>query len=255
MSIVIPCRYIISNTTPLSPCTAHFKTAHLHKSINTHFYSYYFQSILLFLLANEYGLLATSMLLLLFLFVNYFITYFRLLCVYFFKKIFFRLFALWIIYECMCILKTESKERWLHSFAFPFDFSTLDIDRICKHSKLIHKTIFKNFQRCFDKSNVNSNKRWKNVPVFGSSRSISLPSIFEPITNLCWCQTSRLGQFAFFSWIWIRILKVPFAQKAACSLFKAMCLLFTIPNGAWQRELFPNTIFINGTCNNGIWPI
>lgn len=173
----------------------------------------------------------------------------------FLKKIFFRLFALWIIYDVCVFLKQNLRnDGFIHLF-FLSIFLRLTLTEFVNTANSFIKLFLNISKDGFDKSNVNSNKRWKNVPVFGSSRSISLPSIFEPIANLCWCQTSRLGQFAFFCWIWIRILKVPFAQKAACSLFKAMCLLFTIPNGAWQRKLFPNTIFINGTCNNRIWPI
>lgn len=95
----------------------------------------------------------------------------------------------------------------------------------------------------------------KIVPVFGRSGSIALPSIFEPIPNLCWRQTGRLSQFTFLCRIWIWILQVPFAQQTTCALFEAMRFLFAIPDGAGQRELFAHTILVNGTWNNRIGPI
>lgn len=46
------------------------------------------------------------------------------------------------------------------------------------------------------------------LPIFCSSCSISLSSIFKPISNLCRCQIGFFGKFALFCRIWVWILKI-----------------------------------------------
>ena len=62
-------------------------------------------------------------------------------------------------------------------------------------------------------------------------RSVSLPSIFEPIWDLSSGEPSGLWQFSLFPRAGIRIVVVPFPQDLARLFFEAVGSLFAVPNG------------------------
>lgn len=86
------------------------------------------------------------------------------------------------------------------------------------------------------------------LPVLGGRRPIALPSILEPVAHLGGRQPGRLRQLALLGRIRVRILQVPLAQQAARALLEAVRLLFAVPDGARQRELFAHPVLVDGTC-------
>lgn len=83
--------------------------------------------------------------------------------------------------------------------------------------------------------------RW-NVPLLGLCGSVPLPSVFEPVADLCGGQSCGLGQLSLFSRGWIRVVCVPLSQDASGLLLEAVAGLLAVPYRAWQGEFPPNAV-------------
>lgn len=88
-------------------------------------------------------------------------------------------------------------------------------------------------------------------PILGRRGAVALPPILEPVAHLRGRQPGGLRQLALLGRIRVRVLQVPFAQQAARALLEAVRLLFAVPDGARQRELFAHAILVDGTCVGG----
>jgi len=75
------------------------------------------------------------------------------------------------------------------------------------------------------------------ITVFLLGCSISLSSIFEPIRNLSYCKSRRLGEFSFFSGTWVRIVLIPVSQDGPRLLLEAVRSLLPVPDCAGQGKL------------------
>lgn len=84
------------------------------------------------------------------------------------------------------------------------------------------------------------------LPFFGFSCSVSLPSVFEPVADLCGRESRGLRQLSFFPWGWIRVVGVPLPEDAPALLFEAVARLLSVPDGSGQRELSPDAVLPYG---------
>ena len=69
-----------------------------------------------------------------------------------------------------------------------------------------------------------------NIPIFCCCGSVSLSSIFEPISNLRRGEVGFFSELPFFRRIRIGVLNVGFPKDSSSSFFKTMGFLFSIPN-------------------------
>lgn len=81
---------------------------------------------------------------------------------------------------------------------------------------------------------------------FCLSCPISLPSVFEPVADLCGRESRGLGQLSFLPWGWVRIVGVPLPKDAPTLLFEAVACLLSVPDGAGQGELSSDAILSYG---------
>lgn len=78
------------------------------------------------------------------------------------------------------------------------------------------------------------------------SRSISLPSVFEPVADLRGRESRGLGQLSFLPWGWIRVVGVPLSEDTPALLFEAIARLLSVPDRAGQGELSPDAVLPYG---------
>ena len=91
-----------------------------------------------------------------------------------------------------------------------------------------------------------------HLPILGSRRSVALSSILEPVSHLRRSQSCGLGQFPFLCGIWVRILQIPLAEQTTRPLLETVGLLLSVPDGAGQRELLPDTVLVDGSCGRNM---
>ena len=84
------------------------------------------------------------------------------------------------------------------------------------------------------------------MPVLSCGGSVSLASVFEPVSDLCRCESGGLRQFAFLSRVRVRVLQVPLPQQTARPLLEAVRLLLAVPDCPGQRELLADAVLVDG---------
>lgn len=77
-------------------------------------------------------------------------------------------------------------------------------------------------------------------------RSVSLPSVFEPVADLRGGESRGLGQLSFLPRGWVGIVGVPLPENAPALLLEAVACLFSVPDGPGQGELSPDTVLPHG---------
>lgn len=84
------------------------------------------------------------------------------------------------------------------------------------------------------------------LPLLRLRRSVSLPSVFEPVADLSGRESRGLGQLSFLPRGWVRVVGVPLSKDAPALLLEAVTRLFPVPDGAGQGELSPDAVLPHG---------
>ena len=84
------------------------------------------------------------------------------------------------------------------------------------------------------------------LPVFRCCCPVALSPVLEPVADLCRRESRRLSELPFLGGVGVGVLEVPLPQQVASPLLEAVRLLFTVPDGARERELLADSVLVDG---------